>query len=114
MISVYYLVSLFKLELLESFSENLRNIQMHFAQTEVICDSGAGESLFLILVTCGEPSKNYYKSKSYSQTGSAAFCHSSSLPAFPYENKLIGSPPSTETGAVVSRHLKGWVRESCY
>lgn len=80
---------------------------MHFVQTDVICDSDAGESVFFILVTCSEPSKNYYRSKSYSQTGSAAFCHSSSLPAFPYENKLFGRPPPIETDAVVSRHLKG-------
>lgn len=94
------------------FPKNLRNVQMWFAQTDLICDSDAGESVFFILVTCSESSKNYYRSKSYSQTGSAAFCHSSSLPAFPYENKLFGSPPAIQTDAVVRRYLKGWVQES--
>ena len=63
-------------------------------------------------MTCSKPSKNYYRSKSYSQTGSAAFCHSSSLPPSPYENKLFGSLPPVETDAVVSRHLKDWCRRA--
>lgn len=84
---------------------------MRFAQTDVICDSVAGKSVFFILVTCSEPEKNECRSKSYSQTGSAAFCHSSPLPAFLYENKLFGSPAPIETAAG-SRYLKDWVLET--
>lgn len=75
---------------------------MYFAKSDVICDSDARESVFFILVTCSEPSKNFYRSKSCSQTGSAAFYHSSSLPAFPYENKLFGNP-STYRGRCCSK-----------
>lgn len=62
----------------------------------VFREPGFGQSVFVLLVTCCELRRNYCRSQSCSQTGSAAFYHSSSLPAFLKENELFGSPPPME------------------
>lgn len=83
--------SVFKPEVLESFPEKSAKCLNMFSVSLLL-----GRVFFVLLVTCCELRRNYCRSQSCSQTGSAAFYHSSSLPAFLKENELFGSPPPME------------------